>query len=151
MSSDGGGYQEAADITSKIEELRDSYISSDGSNNTSMLELRNKFAKILPFNSKNWYRHWSEFAYELVKVDNAAKRPVYSNQGERPTTTPRSAEDRLYVFAPPTNPVYPPDLSRHTSPAAEITNTGIQNRGVSGSHPLSHRGDQSTDDREIVK
>ncbi|KAH9823816.1 hypothetical protein DFH28DRAFT_921342 [Melampsora americana] len=136
MSSDGGNYNEAVEVSTKLDELRDLYISNDGSNNMSIFDLRARFAKILPYSSRNWYRHWSEFAYELIRKDGLAKRPVFSNSGARPTLTPRSDSDRMYIFAPPTNPEYPPDLSRPASPA----NTGLPVQVSLGLPPASPTG-----------
>ncbi|KAH9821341.1 hypothetical protein DFH28DRAFT_923745 [Melampsora americana] len=89
MSSDGGNYNEAVTVLTKLDELRDLYILNNGSNNMSIFNLRARFARILPYSSRNWYRHWSEFAYKLIRKDGLAKRPVYSNSGARPCSTPR--------------------------------------------------------------
>ncbi|KAH9807262.1 hypothetical protein DFH28DRAFT_1139659 [Melampsora americana] len=97
MSSDGSTFNEAVVVSAKLDELREAYLS-----------------------------HWSEFAYNLVRKDGLARRPTYANEGPRPTSTPRSNSDKIYIFAPSTNPEYPLDLSRQPTPAPGVSNSGIQ-------------------------
>ncbi|KAH9820576.1 hypothetical protein DFH28DRAFT_1194301 [Melampsora americana] len=146
MSSDGDLYNEAVVVSTKLDELRESYLSTDGSNNTSILNLRKKFSKIIPFHSRNWYRHWSEFAFDLVRKDVLAKRPVFANEGPRPTSTPRSNNDRLYIFNPSNNPEYPPDLSRPPTPATRGSSAGNPDQGAPN-RPILPSGDRSMEDR----
>ncbi|KAH9817479.1 hypothetical protein DFH28DRAFT_1124125 [Melampsora americana] len=140
MSSDGDAYNEAVMVAAKLDELRDAYFSNDGSNNTSIYELRKQFSKIIPYSSRNWYRHWSEFAFDIVRKDGLAKRPIFSNEGGRPSSTPRSDNDRMYIFNPSSNPDYPPDLSRPPSPSGAAQTgdapSGRRQEGVPGPNPI---------------
>ncbi|KAH9807206.1 hypothetical protein DFH28DRAFT_939112 [Melampsora americana] len=121
MSDNGVNYEAAAEITRKLAEIEKSYQDAGGSSNVSMQSIRNSFAEVIPYNSKNWYRHWSNFAVKLLKLDRDAHRPLFRNQNPIPTSTPRSDDDPLYIFNPLENTVYPPDLSRAPSPVPPST------------------------------
>ncbi|KAH9810018.1 hypothetical protein DFH28DRAFT_1185665 [Melampsora americana] len=98
MSGDVGNIEAAARITSRLADIEKAYHEAGGSFNISMGEIRSQFTEVLPFNSKNWYRHWSNFAIRLVRLDKEAGRPIFRNVLPIPTSTPRSNEDKLYIF-----------------------------------------------------
>ncbi|KAH9820105.1 hypothetical protein DFH28DRAFT_924613 [Melampsora americana] len=124
-SSDVSNIEAAARITSRLAEIERSYQEAGGSTNISMVEIRSQFAEVLPFHSKNWYRHWSNFAIRLLKLDKEAGRPIFKNILPVPTTTPRSNEDKIFIFNVSENPIYPPDLSRPVSPVLGGQNSGV--------------------------
>ncbi|EGF96944.1 uncharacterized protein MELLADRAFT_91363 [Melampsora larici-populina 98AG31] len=123
-SSSSASYDAAARVIARLVEIEKSYKEAGGSSTISMEEIRAQFVEVIPFHSKNWYRHWSNFAIKLVKHDKDAGHPVFKNHLPMPTTTPRSNNDRVYIFNPSDNPEYPPDLSRPMSPSGEVP-TGI--------------------------
>ncbi|KAH9821078.1 hypothetical protein DFH28DRAFT_1190685 [Melampsora americana] len=125
MSGDVSSIEAAARITSKLADIEKSYHEAGGSSNISMGEIRSQFVEVLPFHSKNWYRHWSNFAIRLVRLDKDAGRPVFRNILPVPTSTPRSNEDKIFIFNVSENPTFPPDLSRPVTP-------------VGGQNPGSH-------------
>ncbi|KAH9807010.1 hypothetical protein DFH28DRAFT_1156344 [Melampsora americana] len=120
MSGDVGNIEAAARITSRLADIEKAYHEAGGSSNISMGEIRSQFTEVLPFNSKNWYRHWSNFAIRLVRLDKEAGRPIFRNVLPIPTSTPRSNEDKLYIFNVSENPSYPPDLSRPVTPVSGV-------------------------------
>ncbi|KAH9807179.1 hypothetical protein DFH28DRAFT_939212 [Melampsora americana] len=124
-SSDASNIEAAARISSRLAEIERSYQEAGGSTNISMGEIRAQFVEVLPFHSKNWYRHWSNFAIRLVKLDKDAGRPIFRNILPIPTTTPRSNEDKIFIFNVSKNPIYPPDLSRPVSPIIGVQNSGV--------------------------
>ncbi|KAH9813136.1 hypothetical protein DFH28DRAFT_1109182 [Melampsora americana] len=124
-SSDASNIEAAARISSRLAEIERSYQEAGGSTNISMVEIRAQFVEVLLFHSKNWYRHWSNFAIRLVKLDKEAGRPIFKNILSIPTTTPRSNEDKIFIFNVSENPNYSPDLSRPVSPIIGVQNSGV--------------------------
>ncbi|KAH9811617.1 hypothetical protein DFH28DRAFT_1223856 [Melampsora americana] len=110
MSEHGANYEAAAEVTRKLAEIERSYQEAGGSNNVSMQSIRSSFAEVIPFNSRNWYRHWSNFAIRLLKLDRDAHQPLFKNQLPVPLSCPRSENDPVYIFNPTENTIYPPDL-----------------------------------------
>ncbi|KAH9820535.1 hypothetical protein DFH28DRAFT_1194209 [Melampsora americana] len=104
------------EVTRKLAEFERSYQDAGGSLHVSMLLIRKSFAEVIPFNSRNWYCHWSNFAIRSLKLDRDAHIPLFKNQLPVPVLCPRSESDPVYIFAPSKNTIYPPDLSRAPTP-----------------------------------
>ncbi|KAH9817544.1 hypothetical protein DFH28DRAFT_1124202 [Melampsora americana] len=126
MSGDLSNIEAAARITLKLVNIEKSYHEAGGSSNISMVDIRSQFTEVLPFHSKNWYRHWLNFAIRLVRLDKDVGRPVFKNVLPVPTSTPCSDEDKLFIFNVSENPSHPPCLSRPVSPISGGCASGMQ-------------------------
>ncbi|KAH9820223.1 hypothetical protein DFH28DRAFT_924713 [Melampsora americana] len=108
MSDDGSfDFETARLVAEKLESLKTEYESVDGSNNKSMEWVRSKYAEIVPFAAKNWYKPWSKFANDLIELDKVKNRPVFRNKGPVPSRPIESNDDQVYVFDLNDNPIFP--------------------------------------------
>ncbi|KAH9807391.1 hypothetical protein DFH28DRAFT_938719 [Melampsora americana] len=103
--SDNGSfeYKDAKIIADKLENLTKIYEEGDGSNGKSM-------AEIVPYNKPNWYRNWSKFASDLIKLDKEHDQPFHKNDCPTPLKPVKSDDDPVYVFDISSNPTYPEDV-----------------------------------------
>ncbi|KAH9819480.1 hypothetical protein DFH28DRAFT_1145223 [Melampsora americana] len=110
MSDNGVNYEATAEMTWRLTEIEKSYQEARGSSKVFMQSISNLFAEVIPYNSKNWFWHWSNLLAKLLKLDRDAHQSIFRNQNPVLSSTPRLDNDPLDIFNPSENTVYPLDL-----------------------------------------